>query len=313
MGNCREALQLTKELLMYTKILFPTDFSTYANTVFSCLPDLKKLGLHTVVLLHVIRESGVPMPEETRRADLARVEWSAKEELNIAQMALQGQGLRAITRIEYGSPVEQILRVAEEENVGLIFMGAQGKTLNEELLVGSVTYGVARQAVTPVLIQKAQTVREMGHIQCRLVCEQLFTRILHPTDFSDCADAAFQLIKRFKDAGTEEVVLLHVQDERVMRQRSAKQIADFDREDTDRLEKLCRTLQLFGLKARFMLRHGHPVAETLKAADEVNPSLIVLGSRGRSAFQEILSGSTFENIMRLSHYPVLTTKCIQCR
>ncbi|MBC6936764.1 MAG: universal stress protein [Chloroflexi bacterium] len=298
---------------MFAKILFPTDFSAYANTVFSCLPDLKKVGLHTVVLLHVIRESGVPMPEETRRADVKRVEWSAKEELNIAQMALQGQGIHVVTCVEYGSPVEQILRVAEEECVSLILMGAQGKTLSEELLVGSVTYEVARRASIPVLIQKAQTVREMGHIECQAVCEQIFTRVLHPTDFSDCANAAFQLIKRLKNAGTKEVVLLHVQDERVMRQRSAEQLADFDREDTERLEKLYRALRLFGFEARFMLRHGHPVAETLKAADEVNPSLIVLGSRGRSAFREMLSGSTFENIMRLSHHPVLTTKCVQCQ
>lgn len=295
---------------MYAKILFPTDFSTYANTVFSCLPDLKKLGLHTVVLLNVIRESGVPMPEETRRADLKRVEWSAKEELNIAQTALQGQGIRVVTRVEYGSPAEQILRIAEDERVGMILMGAQGKTLSEELLVGSVTYEVSRRATIPVLIQKAQTVREMGHIECQLVCEQLFTRVLHPTDFSDCANAAFQLIKRLKGAGTREVILLHVQDERVMRQRSAEQLAEFDREDTERLEKLYRALRLFGFEGRFLLRHGHPVTETLKVADEENPSLIVLGSTGRSAIRELLSGSTFENIVRLSPYPVLTIRSL---
>lgn len=150
------------------------------------------------------------MPEETRRADLERVEWSAQEELNIAQMALQGQGFRVITRVEYGSPVEQILRVAEEESVSLILMGAQGKTLGAELLLGSVSNEVTRRATIPVLIQKAQTIRDIGHIECRLECEQMFTRVLHPTDFSDCANTAFQLIKGLKGAGTKEVILLHV-------------------------------------------------------------------------------------------------------
>lgn len=252
------------------------------------------------------------MPDPTRRQDLERVEWSAQEELNIAQMALQGQGFRVITRVEYGSPVEQILRVAEEERVSLILMGAQGKTLSAELLLGSVSNQVTRRATIPVLIQKAQTIRDIGHIECRLECEQMFTRVLHPTDFSDCANTAFQLIKGLKGAGTKEVILLHVQDERVMQHRSAEQLAAFDHEDTERLEKLYRALRLFGFEASFLLRHGHPVSETLKVADEAKASLIVLGSKGRSALQEMLSGSTFENIMRLSRYPVLTTKCLQC-
>ena len=88
---------------MFGRALFPTDFSDYANSVLACLPELKAAGLRDVVLLHVIRSSDVPLPETVNRESLERVRWGAEERLNLARMALEGQGLRVRTRIEYGS------------------------------------------------------------------------------------------------------------------------------------------------------------------------------------------------------------------
>ncbi len=79
-------------------------------------------------------------------------------------------------------------------------------------------------------------------------------------------------------------------------------------EDAERLEALCRALRLHGLQSRPLLRHGIPFRETLKVAEEVDPSLIILGSHGRSAVQEMLSGSTFENVVRLSRHLVLAVR-----
>lgn len=297
---------------MFAKVLFPTDFSAYANAVFGCLPNLKvSAGVRVVVLVSVIKDSDVSVPGPMNREDLRRVEWIVQERLNIARMALEGQGLRVLTHVRYGSPARQILEVAEEEQVNLIILGAQGKTLGQELLLGSVAYEVVRGATTPVLIQKALVVREMGHVQCQIVCEGMFKRVLHPTDFSACADAAFQLVKRLKGCGTQEVLVLHVQDERIMRHRSPEQVAAFDQEDIGRLEGLCHKLHLFGLRARPLLRHGHPVQETLRVAEEEGVTLIALGSYGRSALREILTGSTFENVLRLSRLPVLVVRAPQ--
>lgn len=293
---------------MFGRILFPTDFSAYANAVFACLPDLKTAGLGTVVLLSVIRPTDVPLPETINRAALEAWRFSLEEQLNVARMALEGKGLRVLTRVEYGNPVEKILEVAEAERVDLIVMGAQGMTAAQELLIGSTTYEVVRRATLPILLQKMEVVRELGHVKCNRVCEQLFAHVLHPTDFSECAAAAFQIVKRLKAAGTQRVTVLHVQDERNMRHRPADQVAEFDRQDSERLERLCKSLTLFGLQARPMLRHGIPFRETLRVADEIDASLIVMGSHGRSAVREVLAGSTLENVIRLSRQAVLVTR-----
>ena len=293
---------------MFDRALFPTDFSDYANSVLACLPDLKPAGLRDVVLLHVIRSSDVPMPEAVNRESLERVRWGAEEHLNLARMALEGQGLRVRTRIEYGFPASRIVQVAQEELASLIVVGAQGWTAAQELLLGSVTYEMLRQATVPVLIQKFEVVRELGRVACRRVCGQMFTRVLHPTDFSACADEAFQIVKRLKAAGTQEVTLLHVQDERAMAHRTSEQLAQFNREDTVRLEKLARALILFGLNADFLVRQGVPFQEALKVAEEKDSGLIVLGSHGRSTLREAFTGSTFENVARLSRRPVLVVR-----
>lgn len=293
---------------MFSRVLFPTDFSAYANAVLACLPDLRAAGMGIVVLLSVIRPSDVPMPETVNREALEVWRFSLEEQLHVARMALEGKGLRVVTRVEYGNPVEQILAVAQEERVDLIVMGAQGMTAAQELLIGSTTYEVVRRAPLPVLLEKMEVIRELGHTRCSRMCEQLFAHVLHPTDFSECAAAAFQVVKRLKAAGTTQVTVLHVQDERVMRRRSPEQIAEFDRQDSERLQKLCNALTLFGLQARPVLRHGIPFRETLRTADEIDASLIVLGSQGRSAVQETLAGSTFENVVRLSRQAVLVVR-----
>jgi hypothetical protein len=95
---------------MFARALFPTDFSAYSDAVFACLPEMKPAGLREVFLLSVIRPSDVPMPETVNRESLDCWRWSLGEKLNIGKMALEGKGLRALTHVEYGNPVEQILR-----------------------------------------------------------------------------------------------------------------------------------------------------------------------------------------------------------
>lgn len=293
---------------MFARALFPTDFSAYADAVLACLPDLKGIGLQEVVLLSVIRPSDVPLPETINRESLAYWQWYLGEKMNIARMALEGKGLRAYSRIEYGSLVKTILRVAEEERVEWLILGAQGATAAQEILLGSTAYDVLRHSRLPVLLQKFEVIRELGHVRCQQVCEHIFDRVLHPTDFSECAAAAFQVVKRLKTVGTQQVLLIHVQDKRVMKKRSAEQLAAFDQHDVQRLQAMRKTLTLYGFAVETRLMHGLPQSEILRAADEFNASLIVLGARGISAMREIVSGSIFEFVIRHSRIPVLVIR-----
>jgi hypothetical protein len=79
----------------------------------------------------------------------------------------------------------------------------------------------------PVLLQKFRVARELGQVVCEQVCAQTFDHVLYPTDFSDCAQEVFQIVKRLKAAGTQTVTVLHVQDERTMVNWPKEQLAEF--------------------------------------------------------------------------------------
>ncbi|MGB9723727.1 MAG: universal stress protein [Chloroflexia bacterium] len=298
---------------MFRRVLFPTDFSAYAAAVVDCLPELRQAGTEEVVLLGVIRPAEVPLGGSLDQDILEEVRWGAEQQLHIVRRALEGQGLAVRIRLEVGPPVSEILRVAAEEQVHLIVMGAQGRSLVQELLLGSVAHEVARRAPVPVLIEKFEVIRQWGRVECRRRCTRTFQRVLHPTDFSDCANEAFHLVKRLAAAGTQEVILVHVQDERTMRHRPPEQLAEFDRVDSERLDRMRRALLLHGIpQVKVLLRHGHPVMEVLRVAEEESVCLIVLGSRGSSPVAEILAGSTFENVIRQSRWPVLVVRGGKC-
>lgn len=293
---------------MFERILFPTDFSVYANAVTACLPSLQTAGVKEVILLHVIRASDVPLPETYNLESYKFIKWSAEEQLNLLRMVMEGHGLRVRTRIDYGSPVAEIIRVAGEEQVGMIVIGAQGTTLAQELMIGSTAFEIIRRSPVPVLLEKAEVVREEGHNRCRWACAEMFQRVLHPTDFSESADEAYQLVETLREAGTREVILLHVQDERVMNHRTQEQLAAFDHEDRARLKERCHQLAELGFRSRWLIRQGKPARETTQTADEIKAGLIVIGSQGRSAIRELMTGSTLESVVRLAKQPVLIVR-----
>lgn len=291
---------------MLSSVLFPTDLSDYSNAVLDCLPELKAAGLQHVVLLNVIRESEVPMADTPVNSEsLARVRWGREESLHLARKALEGQGVAARARVEYGHPAREIVRVALEEHVDMIVMGARGEGVVQELLLGGTAFNVLRTSPVPVLVQKFDAVRALGHVECRRRCAHTFTRVLHPTDFSENAIAAFNVIKRLKGAGTEAVVLIHVESNRRLRDQPAQELGASVREDMNSLERMRRDLMLYGLPAQVMLRHGTLLEQVLRAAEEENASVIVLGMRRQSPWKELIGGGSFEKIVRSSPRPVL--------
>ncbi len=57
-----------------------------------------------------------------------------------------------------------------------------------------------------------------------------------------------------------------------------------------------------------LVERGDPVQQILKAADEQNCDLIVMGSHGHGALEEALVGSTTKKVVRRSKKPVLVVR-----
>ena len=206
---------------MYRKILYPTAFEEFYLDILACILNFRKVGTEEIVLVHVIHSAKLPILQEGISFKLEedlRAFLDAK--MDDAVGIIEGAGMKATKRIETGEPHLEILRVAKEENVSLIVSGRERKGYLGEIFVGSITDKVIRYGAIPVYIPKYPGVMGADRKTCERFSQRLFTKILYPTDWSECAKAALRYLKGMKEAGVEEVVIAHIMDEKAMKLQS---------------------------------------------------------------------------------------------
>ena len=128
---------------VFSKVLFPTDFSQPAEVALSFLKSIQGIG--EIVLLNVVSTG------ETDEEIEANVALATKKTEEIAGELNKG-GMKVTPKVVIGHPVEMIRAVADEEDVSLIAMSSQGAVAIKKGRIGSTAYDVANSADKPVLI-----------------------------------------------------------------------------------------------------------------------------------------------------------------
>lgn len=282
---------------MFEKILYPTDFSEYAEKLAGALDELTKVGLKEVVLVHIVdfRTAGRMARE---------FEKNAVKRLAKLKERLKKKGIKAKVRVEVGIPFVEIVGIAKKEKVSMIMIGSHGKSLVKEMLIGSTSDNLLRYTPVSLLIVRLKTVRSLGK-PVKLVYREILRKILYPTDFSDCSLKALGYVKKFGEAGAKEVVIMHVRDTRMHVPETMKKLPEREQTDIQTLNKINRELGAMRIKAKTLLVNGVPFVEINKAAEKENASLIVMGSHGRSMVEEMLLGSVCGKVVRRTTRPAL--------
>jgi nucleotide-binding universal stress UspA family protein len=134
-------------------ILYPTDFSDTAEQAFRYLEKIVESGAKRVTLLHVQDKARLGKHLEHKLEEFNRID---RERLDRQRDALMKCGATEVNvELPYGSPLQEILRVARERGVSEIVMGSQGRGFIAEVFLGSVSHQVARHAPVPVLFVPA--------------------------------------------------------------------------------------------------------------------------------------------------------------
>ncbi|MCI0738704.1 MAG: universal stress protein [Gemmataceae bacterium] len=132
--------------------------------------------------------------------------------------------------------------------------------------------------------------------------------ILFPTDFSESAQQVFPLTCALaRDCGAR-VVVLHVVPpplghDRVLAQQNPEEYYEGPRTALHQVKAPDANVRV-----EYRLADGHAPQEILKAADNVEAGLIVIGTHGRSGLGRLLLGSVAEKVLRGAMCPVLTVK-----
>lgn len=153
-SNCQRRMKIEVR-----RVLVPTDFSDTSNVALRWAVALVEACRGSLHVLHVLETIAGAEPltlEIDKRAPLERaIEVKAWEELNKLFSEQEQTRLRVELAVEWGLPVEEILRYAKAHDVDLIAMGAHGRRGVGDVLLGTVAEGVVRDAPASVLTVRA--------------------------------------------------------------------------------------------------------------------------------------------------------------
>ena len=155
---------------MFEKILVPLDGSEHSLRALKIAVQIAKRfdGKTTLIYVYSVGVRPIVMPEPTTLtppsvpimapADFSKVVEAARKAgttiLKNGENTVKAEGVQVETLLKEGHTVQEILKTAGDGNFDLIVMGARGLSKLREILLGSVSDGVIRNAPCPVLITK---------------------------------------------------------------------------------------------------------------------------------------------------------------
>lgn len=284
---------------MFEKVLVTLDFSPDSQKILDQITEIP--GIQEVVLLHVV--------DATRPS---RLGWTHGPHIENTKLllaekkeALEQLGLKVrisvdviVNAITQGTIAQAIIEIAETEDVSLIIVGARGINPIQELLLGSVSSTVLRNAKMNVLIMRPSLVSGAGPAAHR----PLFSNVLVPTDFSTPADEVISVLKTLE--GIKKVTLLHVVS-------SAETKAEIDKcvvNAQTRLAALQKDFAGAGIAANPRVRIGDPTEMILSVTEEEEVSLIAMNAHGTDWLRNLVLGSTTFTVVRRTKKPVLIVR-----
>ncbi len=275
--------------MLLEKVLLCMDFSEPSKKLLECIPELQNSGLREVVLLHVIDiESTAALQENEKEKQ--------EQRLIKMQKILQASGLTVSIQVVTGIPSEEIVQAAEEEKVSLILLGSHGKGFVKSRFLGTTTFDVLRLSNTPMLIEKYLELDE-GKLQA--YCEQKFSKVLIPVDFSESSIEMIEEIKEIK--GIQGIILVSA----IEKSESLQELDNRKKEWQERLEIMEEEFLNLGYTVESHVREGTASRNIMEVAEEEDATLIALSTRGTGSIEGLLIGSTIDAIARQSKNPVL--------
>lgn len=157
-------------ILLFKKILVPLDGSEHSLRALKIATQIAKRFDGKITLIHVysIGARTIVMPEPTTMtppsvpimtpADFSNVvDAVCKAGTTIladGESKVKAEEVQVGTLLKEGHTVQEILRTAKEGEFDSIIMGVRGLSKIREILLGSVSDGVIRNASCPVLVTK---------------------------------------------------------------------------------------------------------------------------------------------------------------
>jgi nucleotide-binding universal stress UspA family protein len=260
-----------------------------ATRVFEALTPAESLKV-----LNVVSVPGIPYP-----AMGANV---AKDLATTVELAMKEEGERALDQavsllplhpgsvskqLEMGSAAESILKVAQEEKVDLVVMGARGLGLIREQVFGSVSHRVMTHAPCSTLLVK-QPIRQIK-------------KLLIPIESQADSDVVLTFFKKNPFREPCSITVLHVLPMvqpvwpvgAMISPEFRKEMKDYAGKFT---QVLCLELERLGHQAKSLVIEGAPSVAIVEEIRKTKPDLLVMRPQSQSGVSRFFVGSVSHSV-----------------
>jgi len=280
-----------------TKVLVPFDFSQQAQNAldFSTGMAEKFDNIH-IEVLHVIEvptSSGFGtmggsemMPEIESQIFFIELMNRRKDQMAELEDLYAGKSFSFSTKIKLGNAFRNISTSIAEESPDLVVIGSKGVGGIEEIMVGSNTEKVVRNANCPVLTIKGKT--NPSEIK----------KIVFASDFKEGESEIATRMKRLQFVFGAELYFVIV---------NTPGNFETSRESIRRINTFVKTHGFENVKAE-IYNSATEESGILEFADDINADLIAMATHGRTGFIHLITGSIAEDVVNHSSRPVWTFK-----
>jgi len=276
------------------KILVPTDFSKPASIASEVAVDIAKRAGAEVVLLHVVEgaaEGSVNIEGESTYGGnwedkiftLKLIE-KAKKQLAKVTEDSKFEGVKLRTELRLGTPYHGMNAIITEHKVDLVVMGTSGRSDLEQMIIGSNTEKVVRQAHCPVLtVHNKPAAKE-------------FKSIVYATSMNKDEEIFSKIVRRTQQIYESTIHLVRINTP-----------GNFQRDAVVKkyMQDFAKKLQL----KNYTINVFNDLTEEegiIYFADSIDADLVAMATHGRTGFAHVLAGSIAEEVVSHSKRPVLT-------
>lgn len=272
------------------KIIVPFDFSALSLNALRFALDIAEASKGEVIALHVVdlspaylesfdpngyTGSSASVLTELGREATIRFE-SVKKELKYS--------FQPIFRLEKGLLHQVVIKAIHETEADLVVMGTKGSSGLTELLIGSDTEKIVRNAPVPVItVHKAQRLEKIRNI-------------IFPTVIDLDQHRFMWQVKALQTFFGAHLHLLYVK---------TPDCKDSDKSLSAMLENFAAAYEL----SNFSVHVTHAPSEdkgVLKFSARIGDSMIAMGTHGYTGLTHLMLGSIAENVVNHTHEAVWT-------
>ncbi len=274
------------------KIIVPVDFSTHSEYALKAAAKLAKKNNAEILALHMLEIGGVTMSESAMQLKEMTIFHLKLAEKNFKSFLKKDylKELKVTPVIKHFKVFSEVNTVAEEQGADMIVMGSHGSSGFKEMLIGSNTEKVVRNATVPVLVIKKE--------QPSLT----FDDIVFALDFSEESIEAYQRAIKLLESMANNVHLVHINTPYSDFMSSAEiegKVVNFLQKAEGNLNKL----NTINYVADYTIEKG-----IFNFSNVVGGDLIAMITHGRKGLAHYFTGSVSEDITNHATLPVMTFK-----